>query len=225
MSDFEQFGPIEQGEADPQALERMRERMRSNAAQIKQIKKEEGKQKKKEDKLADIIIKYLQSQDKRDLMLLVVRCLKQEIPPVFVLAILSLTETDLTDNPEIMNDTIAQISEEQAAKPTIYTNALAKIGINESALQARGMARLNKWIANLRHTADDKGLIVSHTLRESTGKIKVIAIQLMSFILRDFFTSLRIETEFKNLQAFSNFILSGVCKAVEKKSLDEISKD
>lgn len=237
MSDLENFAAQEGQESDPQALEALREKMRANAQQFKKDKKQEDQQHKKEGSLAHIIVKFLQAQGaqagnqtgSQEIMLLIVRCLEQNIPPVLVLAILLLTEHETLPTEEIIPDKIAQASQEMAARPTIYTNALTKIGLNEDTLPIKLKAEINKWIANIRHTADDKGPIVPQTLREPDGKIKVIAIQLTAFILRKFLSQHNLDPEYKKIQAFAHFTLDSVCKSIENKmtnnSLQEPEKE
>jgi len=211
MSDLEHFAASEGQEADPQAVERMRERMRANAAQIKQAKKDEKKQKKKEDDLAHVIVKYLQSQQKRDIMLLVIRCLEQGIPPVFVLAIISLTEDEL-------QEFISTDGEQKQISTSIYEKALSRIGIEEGTVSLKGRIRITSWLEELKKTADEKGTAITNTLKESTGEIKVIAIQLTSFVLRKFLEKHDSNIEFKKLQVFAHFILTGLCNKIEKKT-------
>ncbi len=214
MSDLEHFIGSESNEADPQAVERMRERMKAAAAQMKKDQKQEAKQHKKEIDLADIIVKYLQAQDHKDILLLVLRCLDQNIPPVFVLAVLLLSEKQIRQAAGMM----LEEADPENHKHIIPENALVQIGAGDGALPLKAKIELDNWIKTLDQTAHEKGMTFVRTAKIPEGEVKVVIIQLAAFVMREFLEAHKIDADFKKLQGFSNFILSGICRKIEKRS-------
>lgn len=93
---LEDFIGIDRGDAmDSQAFEKFQERMRAAAAQIQAIKKEERKQKKKEAELIKILLRFIKTSHKKDLVLLISRVLEKNIPANFVLAVVLLGNEDI----------------------------------------------------------------------------------------------------------------------------------
>lgn len=93
---LEDFIGIDKGDAmDSQAFEKLQERMREASAQIQAIKKEERKQKKKEAELIKILLRFIKTSHKKDLVLLISRVLEKNIPANFVLAIVLLGNEDI----------------------------------------------------------------------------------------------------------------------------------
>ena len=71
MSDMEFFSPGEAGESyDPAAFERFKQQMKASAAFIAAARKSEQKQKEKEDKLAKILLKFIQTNQKSGILML-----------------------------------------------------------------------------------------------------------------------------------------------------------
>mgnify|MGYP005669001197 CR=1 FL=1 len=73
---LENFAGFDQNDGmDAASFEKFKEKMKRAAAQIKAIKKEEKKRKKKEDELVKILLKFIQTSHKRDLVLVISRAL------------------------------------------------------------------------------------------------------------------------------------------------------
>lgn len=65
MGDFESFAGFDSSEGvDPASFEKFKERIKAAAAQIKALKKGEQKQRKKEEKLIKILLKFVKSSKK-----------------------------------------------------------------------------------------------------------------------------------------------------------------
>lgn len=93
---LEDFIGLEQnGAMDAAAFERFQERVKAAAAQIQAIRKEEKKRKKKEDELIKILLKFIKSSDKKDLVLLISRVLERNVPANFILAIILLGNEEI----------------------------------------------------------------------------------------------------------------------------------
>lgn len=93
---LESFSGFDSGEGMSEgALEELQQKMKAAAAQIAAIKKEEGKQKKTEDELFKVLLKFINRSDKKELCLLISRALEQNIPANFILAIIILGNEDV----------------------------------------------------------------------------------------------------------------------------------
>ncbi|MBI5755152.1 hypothetical protein HZA41_02960 [Candidatus Peregrinibacteria bacterium] len=113
MSDFEVFSGLDQGDAmDPGAFERFKEQMKANSAQIKALQKAEHKQKKKEGKLVKILLRFIQTSQKTDLVLLISRCLELNIPAEFLLSVILLGNEDIQKETEVFLALPAGVSED-----------------------------------------------------------------------------------------------------------------
>ena len=93
LEDFAGFD--QQGGMDAGAFERFQEKMRKAAAQIKAIQKQEKKQKKKEQDLVEILLKFIRKSHKQNLVLLISRVLEKNIPANFILAVALLGNEDI----------------------------------------------------------------------------------------------------------------------------------
>src|SRR3989338_7421407 len=93
---LESFIGYESGEPMSAAsLEKLREKMKAAAAQIAAIKKEEKRRKQKEEELLKILLKFVKTSHKKDLVLLISRVLEQNIPANFILAIILLGNEEI----------------------------------------------------------------------------------------------------------------------------------
>jgi len=93
LEDF--IGMEQNGAMDAAAFERFQERVKVAAAHIQAIRKEEKKRKKKEDELIKILLKFIKSSDKKDLVLLISRVLERNVPANFILAIILLGNEEI----------------------------------------------------------------------------------------------------------------------------------
>lgn len=80
-----------------EASEKFQEQMRQSAAAAKAIAGHQQRQKGKEDRLAALLVKYLQDQSKSDLVFLIVRLLGENVPGAFILAVLSIFDAEIQD--------------------------------------------------------------------------------------------------------------------------------
>jgi hypothetical protein len=78
-----------------EASEKYREQAAANAAAIKAMTANQAAQKGKEDRLAQILIKYLTDASQADLVFLIVKLLQENVPGAFILAILAIGDPEL----------------------------------------------------------------------------------------------------------------------------------
>ncbi len=210
------------------AFEALRERMAAAAAQIAQIKKEEGKQKKKEDELLKILLKFVKTSSKTDLVLLISRVLEQNIPANFILSIIVLS------NPEIhqevghfkMLDHQGNIQNPQSDSSN--AQALIFFNSNDETLPLKVKIALDNWMKNLLLQAEEnpqKLLKTAYEIEmkelprewdfedpkyERIERIKAILIQIITSVMREFLEQNNVTEPFDKLHDFAKFIITGI---------------
>ncbi len=232
---LESFGAFESGEMSESAFEALREKMKAAAAQIKAIKKEEGKHKKKEDELQKILLKFVRNSHKSGLVLLISRALEQNIPANFILAIV------LLGNEEIQKDLGTflllpdSVPQESSAEAQAQDNALIFFNSHsDQAMPLRVKIELDNWIKAILVQAEERPQKLINTAylikmieeehesefgetkyREEKS-IKVVLIDLFAFVLADYLASKEINEEDSKLKDFAQFILTGILKKTEE---------
>ncbi len=97
---------------------------------------------------------------------------------------------------------------------------LTLFGIEDQTLPLRAKIEIDYWTKNLLEQALLVPQRIVKTVEEKTqegqasGKPKLIAIQLTSFVLREFLSQYKLDTEFENVQHFALFVLSGILRQV-----------
>lgn len=203
------------------ALENLREQMRAAAAQIAAIKKEEKRQKKKEYDLLKILLKFVKTSQKTELVLLISRALEQNLPANFILAIILLGNEDIQKEVGefLMLKSPENIPQEKAL--TFFNN-------NDETLPLKLKIEIDNWIKSILLQAEENPQKLLKTAykvefeelpRESefddkkyTEKktIKKITIKLLAFVLRDYLEQNNTNEPFEKLMKFSEFILKGI---------------
>lgn len=199
------------------ALEKLQERMRKAAAQIKALRKQEGKQKKKEDELIKILLAFVQSSHKTDLVLLISRALERNLPANFILALL------LLGNPEIQQ-AIGHFLPIQTQVSNILegteTHALTFFGEQDHSLPLKIKIELDYWIKHLLIKAEDqpqKLLKTAYTFnKEGEKELEPALINLMAGVLRYYLDEKQVNESFDKLKNFCGFVLKGILEQIQK---------
>lgn len=226
---LEQFISPNEGEGMSEAaFEALRERMAAAAAQIAQIKKEEGKQKKKEDELLKVLLRFVKTSSKTDLVLLISRVLEQNIPANFILSIIVLS------NPEIhlevgnfkMLDHEQGTSAQDSGSP--QKNALVFFSANDDTLPLKVKIELDNWMKNLLLQSEEnpqkllktayqiemkelpKEWDFEDTKYERIERVQPVLVQIVTFVMREFLEQNNISEPFEKLYDFAKFIITGI---------------
>ena len=207
---LESFISMEGGEGMSEAaFEAFKERMKAAAAQIAAIKKEEKKQKKKEDELIKVLLKFIKTSHKKELVLLISRCLEQNIPANFILAVVLLSNEDIQK--EIASYLMLKTSGDDEKSLTFFGEA-------DQALPLKLKIEIDHWIKNMLSQAQEspqKLIKTSYEMKDEEKIIKSIIIQLICFILRDFLEQNKVDEPYEKLYNFSEFILKGILNKTE----------
>lgn len=233
--DLENFFGAEQDESMSAAsFEKFKEKMKAAAAQIAQIQKEEKRQKQKEDELAKILLKFVKTSQKTDLVLLISRALEQNIPANFILAIILLSNPEIASeikgNFLLLKDKIEELSEEGQEKSLIFFK-------DDKTLPLKNRIEMDNWLKNMLIQAEEKPLkllrfaydIVEVPIETEeeyfneedrpTKEIKVlktILVQLAVFILREYLEQNNISKAMMDLHDFVEFVLKGILNKVDE---------
>ncbi|MFA6550400.1 MAG: hypothetical protein WCT36_03535 [Candidatus Gracilibacteria bacterium] len=201
MSDLEMFAPGEGGgeQMSEQAFEQFKEQMKAAAAGLKQLQKDEGKQKKKEDRLTKILLQFFKDPKKKDILLLAARVLEQNIPAHFTLSILVLGEEQFEKEVVFMDEedkknhhiTPIQVDSKYSSNPKIK-------------------ADLNLWALGMLVQSTFNTPRMKKTAFDDSGKVKLILIQFAVFVMRDYLVKHGVLPTYSELKEFVENLFAGV---------------
>lgn len=219
MSDFESFSGSDTGanSMDPNAFEKFKERMAAAAAQLKAMQIGEQKQKKTEDELIKILLKFIQSGQKRDLMLLVSRLLEENIPAGFIVALLLISNQEMQQQLGLkMLPAAEPASYEGASFSATQAQTLPDHYIQDSVLPLKIKIAIDNWVHQISQKAGDNPHRLLRTAIDAEGQIKLPVIQLASFSLRDFLEEQGIKGDYNRLKDFMELMLDGIFKKLRE---------
>jgi hypothetical protein len=211
MSDLEFFGGLDASDkVDPAAFEKFKERMKAAAAQIKAIKVGEQKQKKKEDKIIKILLKFVKNSQKQDIMILLSRVLERNMHPSFVLSIVILGNEALMQGEEGKH-----LLKQGEIDPKVHkqNQALAFFD-KEAVLPLELKIKTDEWMRMIYQQALENAARTLKTGVEKDGNIVNSLIQLTAFILRDFMAQNNQNIDYMKIQRFTAFFMKGIFQKV-----------
>jgi hypothetical protein len=213
MSEPEFFGGLDANadKVDPAAFEKFKERVKAAAAQIKALQAGEQKQRKKEEKLIRILLKFVKTGTKKDIMLLIARLLEQNIPPLFILSIVSLGHEDIKKE---MSDEKLLAEGQKGEK--VNNNSLSVLEQNK-ALPLKLRIEIDEWLKYIYSQAFEDPHRLIRTALDSENNIILPLVQLPAFILRDYLDNNNQPADYEKLKEFSKFFMIGIMeKAIDK---------
>ena len=236
MSDMEFFNAAGGAESyDPAALERFKEQMKKNAAFMAAARKGEQKQKQKEDRLAKILLKFIQSNQKSGILLLAARLLEENIPASFILSIILLGNEEIQAQLKAeLSLQAEQVSQGQEDLPQIpasaggeWTENGAKNATTEFSLITRFTDQtmplkikvaIDEWGKGIFEAGSAVPFRVLETALGKDGELKRIVIDCSANVLEDFMNtaggnqSLGYDTFF----SFCEFLMRAVMKRLKE---------
>ncbi len=222
MSDVESFSGFNSGQEsmDPAAFEKFKERMAAAAAQLKAIQAGEQKQKKKEDELVKILLKFIQTGQKRDILMLVSRLLEQNVPAAFIVSILLINNQDMQQEIGIkllpagnLEDLLKGKSGEQSSA---QNQTLPDRYMPNQALPLKIKIAVDAWIQEMIKYAFEKPHRLVETALDANGLIKLPLLQLTILCLEDFLLQNEVQSEYMALKDFMSLMLEGILKRVQE---------
>lgn len=204
--DLESLNPLDNEEGGAKAAETsdevFRDKIRKTQKAQKALKKAEGKARAKDDRLAKVIGKFLQTQSNTSVMLLISRCLDHNIPAGLILGILALVEVEAQKEFEVVLGESAQLLE----APEIGNRALVKSGEFPPEIKQA----LDVWSFGLLEFGLTQPTRLLATAISPEGEIFPSLLQLNTFIIRDFLEEKKVEIEFKKIEEFAEFVLHSI---------------
>lgn len=226
MGDFESFAGFDSSEGvDPASFEKFKERIKAAAAQIKALKKGEQKQRKKEEKLIKILLKFVKSSKKQDIMVLIARLLERNVPAVFILSIVVLGNEEFFEEEEGRQ----VLLEGQKLQSETDGKSLAFFD-REQVLPLELKIKIDAWMKNVFSQALEHPHRLLKTVFDEEDVLILPLIQISAFILRDFMEKYDQKADYNQLKEFCDFFLNGIMKEVrqkikETKELNEDSEE
>ncbi|PIQ78036.1 hypothetical protein COV82_01950 [Candidatus Peregrinibacteria bacterium CG11_big_fil_rev_8_21_14_0_20_46_8] len=225
MSDLESFIPSEESEGfDPAAFERFKENVKKGAAADAKAKKQEGKQKKKEDKLVQILLRFIKDQKKKGVLFLIARLLEENIPPLFVLSIVTLGMEDVRNEiAAVRAEEHKELTEAGKLQPPDDQEALEmKLALPDSfaniALPLEIKGEVDAWIKGIFDAGSANAPLVLERGLTDKGAIKQVLIDCSANVMSDYFE----EREGLPSMAYDGYY--NFCALVMKKLFTQLKK-
>ena len=211
-----------EGGMSPEAFEAFKEQMKKNAAFMQAIKRDEQKQKKKEDKLAKILLKFIKTSTKQDILLLISKLLEQNIPAVYILSLIYLGNHEIQEE---INELALEAGEKnQEGKTESQTteqspqDAMVPFGIKDESLPLKVKIEVDGWIKNIWDTTNTYSKKILTTAIDDEQYIKPIVVKLTAFILSDFLNESKVNNDYNKIKEFCNFFLNGIIEKVQQQT-------
>ncbi|MDA1292277.1 MAG: hypothetical protein O3A81_00695 [bacterium] len=210
-----------QGGVSEELSEDAKARFAAAGAAMAQARKEEKKSKKKDDKVAQVILKFLNDAKNAHLFTLISRLVARDCPSIFILAIISLI--DEISQKEV-SEYLKEMTEKDAHETVDENMALIKTGdIDPETNRA-----LIDWITRMQMVLAQTPEQILTKLMIDDKNIDGTVLQLTTFVLQRFFEMRMKSAEFEKLQPLTASILQTVFQpflASVKKALSEEVKN
>ncbi|MBP9717864.1 hypothetical protein KBD59_01060 [Candidatus Gracilibacteria bacterium] len=218
MSGAEFFNPSEGGDAyDPAAFERFKEQMKASGAFIAAAQKAQAQQKVKDDKLAAILLKFIQSNQHRSILILAARLLEENIPASFILSIIILGNEDIQQEVDKYKAELAQHPELPAEKHA--TEFSLTVGYENHALPLEIRAHIDDWGKGILEAGQAVPFRLLETAINKEGAIKPVVIDLSAAVMSDYFEAVDPEQfaamSYETFFSFCEFLMQGVMQSIK----------
>jgi len=212
MSDLDIFSGSESGNTSfsPEKYQEFLGKMREAAAQIKELKKGEQRQKAKEDKLAKIIAQFIKTQSNSPFAVLIIKLLSKNLPPVFILSLISISF------PEIREITETQLlTEGQNPAPASSTGLISStnLDLSEHEFNSTQKIDIDKWLADIKLSSQEQQNKIN-TFAHNQGKLHSEIIDLAAISLENYITGTTPITPLETYQKFCHFALHSIITIV-----------
>lgn len=194
---------------DTAAFEKFKERMKAAAAQLKSLAAGEQKARKKEDELIKILLKFIKSGKKKDMLLLVLRLLEQNVPAGFIVSLLLISNRDMQED---LGLKMLPSGPEHELPEDSDIETLPDQYLKDSVLPLRVKVAIDAWLHEIAKRASENPEKIIFTVLDEEGIIKLPVTQLAVFSLREFLEGQKVETSYDKLKDFMDMMLEGILK-------------
>ncbi|MBT4119350.1 MAG: hypothetical protein HOG89_01995 [Candidatus Peribacter sp.] len=192
-----------QGGVSEELSEDAKARFAAAGAAMAQAKKEEKKSKKKDDKVAQIILKFLNDTKNSHLFTLISRLVARDCPSIFILSIISLID-------EESQKEVSEYLKEQTEKDAHETVDESMAVIKTGEIDPETNRALIDWITRMQMVLAQNPEQILTKLMIDNKNIDGSVLQLTTFVLQRFFESRKKSAEFEKLQPLTASILQTV---------------
>ena len=192
-----------QGGVSEALSEDAKARFAAAGAAMAQIRREEKKSKKKDDRVAQVIMKFLGNQNDAHLFTLISRLVARDCPSIFILAIISLIDEESL---QVVAEYLKELTEKDAHETVDESMALMKTG----ELDAQTNRALIDWITRMQMVLSITPEKILTKLMIDNNNIDGTVLQLTTFVLQRFFESRKKSAAFEKLQPLTASILQTV---------------
>lgn len=216
MDGSEFFSPSGASESyDPAAFERFKEQMQQSAAFVAAVRKGEQKQKQKEDKLAQILLKFIQSNQKSNIVMLAARLLEENIPASVILAIILLGNEQLQRE---VDQALPQIAAGQDGVPKVESTTFSIMErVTDSSMPLRIKIAIDEWGKGIWEAASAIPFRLLETALDKEGQIKKVLTACTANVLADFMeTAPEVKSNYEVYLNFCEFLMQGIMKRVKE---------
>lgn len=219
--------PDEGGSGVSESLsEDAKARFAAAGAAMKQIRKEEKKSKKRDDRVVQVIMKFLGSQKDSHLFTLISRLVARDCPSIFILAIISVMDQESLD---VVEEYLKESTEKDAHQTVDESMSLTK----SDEMDAETNRALIDWITRMQMVLAVSPEKILLKLMIDDRNIDGTVLQLTTFVLQRFFQERSKSTVFEKLQPLTASILQtvfepfipGVRKALLKQAEEKKSDE
>ncbi len=204
-------------QGNPEALRQFQERMKVAAQQIKAIKAGEQKQKKKEDELINILLSFIKSNQREDIIELVTVLLHHNLPASFIISLMIISNHELQKSSGLILKSPASVSEKTDDSETITDIALP---FNSIPIHLKLI--IDSWLSEIEKIYTENYERIS--LRAYLGeKLHIEIIKLATISLNDLLKQNNVYLNQQKLEQFISAILHEILKKKQHTLLNNSS--
>lgn len=170
------FGLDAEGQgASAESREKFQEQMRESARAVKNMGAHQTAQKKKENRLAQLLMRLIRDASRTDIVFLVVKLLQENVPGPFILAMLSIADTEMEK--ELL---------EEFKKGNPEESALSTLP-GETFIPDEIKLELNAWGDAILQAGSMMPGKTLETVLNPEQKLKSLVLDLLQFALEEYF--------------------------------------
>jgi hypothetical protein len=212
---LEELGALDNEESGAKATEVadevFRENQKKTQATQRAMKKAEDSARKKDGQLAKVIGRFLQTHSNTAVMLLIARCLEQNIPAGFILGILALVELEAREEFEaLLGEAAVKLLDTPQQEEEVNTHALTA-----SELPSHVKRAIDAWAEGLFAFGMTQPIRLLTTASSSEGELFPSLVQLTAFILEQYLAGEKVTLEHENAREFGKLILRNLLEKIE----------
>ncbi len=180
-------------------------RFKDQHAAVKKLWKEEQKFRKDDNKVAAIIIKFLQNPSRTKFFILLARLVARNVPSAFLLALLSLI------NEESEKETLLQLNQSETGAELPPAEKPKSIELRSDVGEFQKLppeikSRIDMWTQNIFKVGQLTQEKILHSLTNEDSTVEETFFQLGTFVLQDYLDTHKIKNDYQEIRNFIDVI-------------------